>query len=78
MPENGTNFTFKELRPLIGEGITLELVYLLAYGLILVVDEDGRSKGLPRNEAATRAYGMHVVGGDFVGNVVVVGREQIR
>ncbi len=51
MPDDGATFTFDQFRALIG-CTTIELVPL-GTTTYLVLDEDGKLKGLPRNDRAT-------------------------
>lgn len=50
-PKNGTDYTLDELQQMLGGYI--EIVPAYKDGYILVVDEDGEAKGLPRNGRAT-------------------------
>ena len=56
-PRNGTDFKLAELKPIVGEGADpgddhIE-IYPLPDGRIMVLNEEGKIIGLPRNEKAT-------------------------
>lgn len=51
-PANGTDFTLEELYAGIGEGCDCVTVHGLIDGRIMVVDDDGYSKGKETNPAA--------------------------
>ncbi len=53
-PENGINFRLKELQVIVG-GL-IELISTRE-GQIMVINEEGKLKGLPRNEQATSLIG---------------------
>lgn len=76
-PANGTNFTLEEMQGLVGgyiEPIRLSAVETM------YVDEDGRSKKLDNNYAATerlrQAYGDNTV--VVLGNAVVCYNREFR
>ena len=84
-PENGTDFTFAEIKELLGydQGIYLEIVrFALDWGqgetiALLVCDEEGRLKDLQVNGLAT-ALTSGKVNGHIVGNVLLCSEDQIR
>ena len=68
-PENGSDFSLKELQTMVGGCI--EIVNLPS-GKIMVVNEEGRLIGLPINSIATELYG-----GLIVGNALVCNKNQV-
>ena len=68
-PENGVSFRLPELQNTVNGYI--EIVTLLN-GKKMVINEEGRLKGLPHNEAATKLFGA-----DIVGDVLVCNSELI-
>lgn len=76
-PANGKTFKLEELQKYIGGYI--ELVYGNKENLILVIDEDGKSKGLETNHYVTELYRGIISEDDFiVGNVVLCAAFQIE
>lgn len=72
-PKNGTDFTLEELREFVGGCI--ELLYPPSQaGAVLVVNEEGRLRGLPLNEVASAAYGHDFI----VGDALLCHTNQIR
>ena len=74
-PANGTDYSLEEMRAAIGGG-WIETVQTKD-GRVMVVDEEGKLKGFPRNEAATALYRY----GDqdpIVGDALVFAEGQIR
>lgn len=67
-PANGHDFSLAELKAAIGGGY-IEIVNIRD-GLLLVCDDDGRSKGLPPNAQATQLF-SRFPDDDFVGDVLV-------
>ena len=66
-PANGKRYTLEELQKMVGgffQVVSLEDKH------IILADEDGLSKRLPRNEFASYLYGKHLVG-----NVAVLNRK---
>lgn len=66
-PADGKRYTLEELQKMVGgffQIVSLEEKH------IVLADEDGLSKRLPRNEFASYLYGKHLVG-----NVAVVNRK---
>lgn len=55
-PKNGTDFSLEELRAIVGGYI--EVIYLPDSIHIMVINEEGRVKNLPRNEKATQLVGF--------------------
>lgn len=53
-PNNGKSFTLKELQEIVGG--TIDIQKLPEYDAMLVVNDNGKLEGLPRNEAATRIW----------------------
>lgn len=66
-PANGKLYTIEELQKMVGGFFQ---IVLLEDKYIILADEDGLSKMLPRNEFASYLYGKHLVG-----NVAVVNRK---
>ena len=63
VPKNGEDFTLEELQAFVGGCI--EIVHPPSQaGAILVVNEEGRLRGLPLNGIATAVYGLDFVVGD--------------
>ena len=60
-PANGENFTLEELQEMVGGYIELVRVPNKP-SMRLVVNEDGRMKGLPLNHMATGIFGSEIVG----------------
>ena len=54
-PKNGKDFSLEELKQYIGGGY-IEIVRCKG-GQIMVIDEEGKLKGLPINPVATMIYG---------------------
>lgn len=72
-PKRGTAFTLKELQTLVGGYI--EVLYPPSRtGAVLVVNEEGRLRGLPPNKVASAVYG----GGFIVGDALLCHTSQIR
>ena len=76
MPKNGHDFDLWELQEIVGGYV--EFIHLTNQR-IMVVDEDGKAKGKPINEKATKLLqetfvNRHQV---IVGDVLVCGREYI-
>lgn len=63
-PTNGTDFTLEELQGFVGGYI--EVVRSALDGMILIVDEEGKLKGKPVNETATRFMHKQFSGIDCV------------
>lgn len=59
MPANGKTWTLDEVQGLVGGYV--ELIGL-PEGLSMLVDEDGRMKGLPLNQGASLLAGVPIVG----------------
>jgi hypothetical protein len=90
-PQNGTAFTLPELQGFVGGYIEIiykvkKLVIgafnakqrdlVVAKGSIMVVNEDGKSQGLPRNMIATLLY-RHGGWDAVVGDVVVGSQTEL-
>jgi Domain of unknown function (DUF3846) len=66
-PADGKRYTLEEIQKMVGgffQIVSLEEKY------IILADEDGLSKKLPRNEFASYLYSRHLVG-----NVAVINRK---
>jgi len=72
-PKNGSDFTLEELRAFVGRYI--ELLHPPSQaGAVLVVNEDGRLRGLSLNKVASAAYGHDFI----VGDALLCHTSQIR
>lgn len=76
LPENGTDFTLEELQKMVGGYIEI-----ISLGKVdMVVNEEGRIKGLSLNPTATliakRLLGCSVA--PIMGDVVICKREMIK
>lgn len=58
-PKNGKKFTLAEAQGLVGGYVQMVPIGPKRF---LLVDEDGRPKGLPLNSAASTTFGMMLVG----------------
>ena len=67
-PKNGKKFTLTEVQALVGGYVEMIPV---SRNISLLVDEDGRPKGLPINQVASQIYGMMLVG-----HVLVIGKGE--
>lgn len=52
-PKNGEHFSYEELRGFVGGNIE---IVTFPSGLLLVVNEEGKLDGLPKNEEATKRW----------------------
>lgn len=75
-PANGGRFTLDELNGLVGGDVE---ILLLANHRLMVLNEDGKGIGLPRNPSATvMAVGAGIADEDFiVGDVLICDQSQI-
>ena len=74
-PQTPPAFTLEELHALVGGWI--EVVYL-PDGRLLVIDEEGKLKGYPRNEQATRLAAGRLFSGDYIaGTAVLVSLQEM-
>jgi hypothetical protein len=71
-PKNGSDFQLDELKAAIGGGY-IETVPL-PQDRIMVVDEDGKRKGMATNVSASELYRTDWI----VGDVLVCGRNQLK
>ena len=68
-PPRGKTYTLEELQKAVGGYIQ---ILTMPDGKLMVFNEEGKLKGLPPNEAATRLMGSQLLPGDFiVGNALV-------
>ena len=76
-PENGSDFSLEELK-CVTDGL-LELVYLDSETM-MVVDEEGKLKGLPYNENATDVFRKQYPDRNdyIVGNALVMKNNQLK
>ena len=76
-PKNGTDFSLEELQNVVGGYIE---ILDLRNGQIIVVNEEGKLKGLPVNQIATEAYCMRFqpYGDIIVGDVVLCNKKMVK
>lgn len=76
-PKNGTDFSLKELQGYIGGHIE---IVPLTKDRLMIVDEEGKLKGLPLNIPATKIYNdeSFCVTDTIVGNALVCKRSEVR
>ena len=76
-PQNGTDFSLKELRGFIGGHIE---IVPLTKNRLMIVDEEGKLKGLPLNPMATKIYDEEsfCVADIIVGNALICKRSEVR
>lgn len=75
-PKNGTDYQLEELKEAIGGGY-IEICQLNLFpDSVMVIDEDGKNKGLPFNEMATAIYNR-LPRDCIVGDALVCKRSQI-
>jgi hypothetical protein len=74
-PKNGTDFQIEELNEMVGGYI--EIVRPPSQqGAIMVINEEGKLKGLPFNLLATMT--ANLAGDHIVGNAVLCGPDQVK
>ncbi len=74
-PQSPPAFALEELHALVGGW--LEVVYL-SDGRLMVIDEEGKLKGYPRNEQATRLAAGRLFSGDYIaGTAVLVSLQEM-
>lgn len=74
-PASPPAFSLEELHALVGGWI--EVVYL-PDGRLMVIDEEGKLKGYPRNEQATRLAAGRLFAGDYIaGTAVIVSLQEM-
>lgn len=74
-PKNGTDFQIDELNEMVGGYI--EIVHPPSMqGAIMVINEEGKLKGLPFNLLATMT--AHLAGDHIVGNVLLCHPSQVK
>lgn len=72
----GKSFTLSEMQKLVGGNI--ELVTLRSSGMYLVIHEEGKMMGLPRNAEATAVCEDFLFPGDFiVGDAFMCSAEEL-
>lgn len=74
-PKNGTDFTLEELQEAVGGYI--QIVYISSTQ-IMVLNEEGKLKGLPYNHGASLIFAMAGIRDTAVGDVVVCGKEMVK
>ena len=76
-PNNGTDFSYEELKSYIGGGY-IECVPTNT-GEYIICDEEGKLKDFEINWKASEAYGSCLNLGDFlVGDILIIGQDQIK
>lgn len=74
-PTNNEQFTLKEMQEYVGGYI--EVIYLQD-NLIMVINEEGKLLGLPKNKQATQLANFHLDFDDYIaGDVVICSTEQV-
>jgi len=71
-PANGNDFSLEELKKAIGGGY-IEVVFIPP-DRMMVIDEEGKLKGMPVNVVASRMYAADSI----VGDVLVCHKNQIK
>lgn len=76
-PKNGTDFSLEELQKAVGGYIE---IIDLRNGQIMVVNEEGKIKGLPVNIIATEAYNMRFqpISDVIVGDVLLCEKDMVK
>jgi len=74
-PNNGRDFKLEEIQKLIGGYI--EFVYL-SIDKIMIVDEEGKVKGLPSNVQATKVIRKYGIPDFIVGTAVVCHKNMLK
>lgn len=75
VPANGTDFQLEELQAMVGGYI--EIVPVLR-GKIMVIDEEGKLKGKPINNAATMMFMQAGFYDTIVGDTLVCDSEMVQ
>jgi hypothetical protein len=70
-PKNGTDFSYEELREIVGGYIE---IVSLTNDKIMVVNEEGKIYHLPVNMQATHLHGYEII----VGDVLVCDSNQVK
>lgn len=75
-PKNGTDFKWEELHEFVNGYIG---IIELADGYIMVINEDGKPQGLPRNDKATHIFRNNYATHDYiVGNALICKSEMVK
>ena len=69
-PDNGTDFSLREMQTAVGGNIE---VVPVSSNELAVCDEEGLMKSKPFNLGT-----FHLYGGEFVGDVLIIGKDQIK
>lgn len=78
VPENGTDFSLSELQGFVGGYIKIRPLLGIHSGSILVLNEEGKLRGLPFNRTATFLYQVSYGVNDFiVGDVLLCESNQV-
>lgn len=76
-PDNGTDYSLKELQEAIGGG-DIQVVYLTS-GYLMIIDEEGKYKGFAVNPVATSLTRDLLAPDDqIVGDALVIAPDQLR
>lgn len=76
VPKNGTDYTLAELQHFVDGYIQ---VLRLNRRKVLVINEEGKMRGLPVNQTATTYYRLHTSSNDFiVGNALLCIKEHVK
>lgn len=74
-PKNGTDFTLEELQSAVGGFIE---IIKISSTQIMVLNEEGKLRGLPINYNASLIFAMAGIREVAVGDVVVCGTEMVK
>ena len=74
-PKNGTDFTLEELQKAVGGFIE---IIKISSTQIMVLNEEGKLRGLPVNYNASLIFAMAGIHEVAVGDVVVCGIEMVK
>lgn len=75
VPSNGTDFQIKELQEMVGGYIE---IVSAGKGKIMVIDDEGKLKGKPINEAATMIFMQAGFHDAIVGDALVCDDEMVK
>lgn len=75
-PKNGKDFKYTELREFMNDA-NIQIVHLFN-GELMVVDEEGKLKGLPVNDTATSYAIANGLNDTIAGNALICKAEQIK
>jgi Domain of unknown function (DUF3846) len=76
-PQNGSDYSLEELREAIGGGYIQVLA--VPPDKLMVIDEDGKAKGLPYNHTATYIVAPQLMPGDWIaGDALMIEATEMR